>query len=63
MAIASQAGVLVGTAASTWILAPLVALFNDDSLRGDVARRMTLLPFALLVVGVGYGVVSMIAPV
>ena len=61
MVIASQAGALVGTAASTWVLAPLVALFNDDSLRGRFARRMTLLPFCLLAVGVGYGVVSMLS--
>ncbi len=58
--IATRAGLLVGTAGSTWLLAPFLPLYNQDSLRGRGVRIAALLPACLLFGGVGYGALSML---
>lgn len=54
-ALAAKGGLLIGAAASTWVVAPLIAYYNHESLFGRVARTVSLLPIVMLVAGIAYG--------
>lgn len=55
-ALATQSGLLIGAAASTWVVAPLIAYYNGKGLAGQVARTVSLLPIVMLLVGIVSGV-------
>lgn len=54
-ALAAQGGLMIGAAASTWVVAPLIAYYNHETVFGRVARTISLLPIVMLVAGIAYG--------
>jgi len=57
LAIATQAGFLVGAAAFTWLLAPGMALYNRQSAGGKLVRAAAQVPMMILGAGIVWGAV------
>ncbi len=55
MGIAADSGLLIGAAALTWLIAPLLAVYNRESPLGTVARVASLIPLVVMLTGIAWG--------
>jgi hypothetical protein len=59
--IGFHAGLVLGAAGLTWLLASLLPLYNDGGHGGRVARGLALAPLLVLLGGVAIGVYHLLA--